>query len=250
MNLKATIRHARGLVLLCLAAAVAGCGIWQSAEERELRKRYTTNDYPSNPVEGMKTVGLCVIDASAGYPVNLDELSSALHSQLQSVEGLEVLPDAAVAQAVLQNGFVLPRDGLKLADKLEADGIFVGAVTDYNPYGEPVVAMALILFSRKTVPASRLDLDKVIQGGKPLTLPDSPATKPVTAVFAVYDAGQKTTRKRIETYAEGQAAADGGLGWERYYKSMPQFMRFASYEIVWKLFAQLEADKADMQAKR
>lgn len=232
-------------VAICLAAAVvAGCGRY-SSEERTLRKRYSRNDYPDNVVAGLKTVGLVVMDASPRYHPDIEELSSALHAQLQSVEGLEVLPDLAVATVAAQSGMVLPRDGLKLADELKADGLFVAVVTDYNPFGEPVVAVALILFSRKTAPLGKLDIDKVIQGGKPLAMPDSPATKPVTAVWQVYDASQKTTRDRIRMYAEGQMASEAGLGWERYYRAMPNYMRFVSYEIVWKLFIQLKMDKAE-----
>jgi hypothetical protein len=233
------------LITICLAAGiVAGCTRY-SSDERTLKKRYSRNDYPDNVVAGMKTVGLVVMDASPKYHPDIEELSSALHSQLQSVEGLEVLPDLAVATMAAQSQMVLPRDGLKLADELKADGLFVAVVTDFSPYGEPVLSVALILFSRKTAPMGKLDLDKVVQGGRPLTMPDSPATKPVTAVWDVYDASQKTTRKRIEMYAEGQMASDAGLGWERYYRSMPSYMRFVSYEIVWKLFVQLKMDKAE-----
>jgi len=236
--------------LCLLIVSLAGCAFWRSSEDRALRKHYTSNEYPLNPIPGLKKVGVCVIDATIKYHPDTDALTSALHSQLQSVEGLEVLPDIAVAAAVMREQIALPRDGLKLADALHADGVFVAVVTDYDPYDEPVLSMALMLFSRATSPAAALDLDKLVQGGRPVDLPDTPASRPVTAVFAVYDASQKTTRDRLQLYAGGQTAENVGLGWERYYRSMPNFMRFASYEIVWKLFDQLEVQKATDAGRR
>jgi len=242
------MREAGKTALVCLVVlAISGCSWVESMQQSELRNRYAKNEYPSNPVKGMKTVGIYVVDATLAYHPDLLELTSILHTQVQSIEGLEVLPDVVVASAAAQANLTLPRDGLKLADELKADGVFVAVVTDYSPYGEPVIAMGLVLFSRKTARISQMDIDKVIQGGKPLALPESAGTKPVTAVFDVYDASQKTTRKRIEWYAAGQTAREVGLGWERYYRTMPNFMRFASYEIVWKLFGELE--KGEKNAK-
>jgi len=247
---------ARVSLVLVAVLALCGCSIFTPARERELKRHYAANDYPRNPVPGLNKVGLVVLDASLAYHPDLQELSTAFFVQLQSIEGLEVFPTAvtlaameelSLASAKTNAGFVLPRDGLMLADKLHADGVFVAVVTDYNPYGEPVIALGLMLFSRATSPLGALDrqqLDKIRQGGKPLDLPTSPATSPVTAVFAVYDVSQKTTRRTLELYALGQTAGDVGLGWERYYRSMPNYMRFAAYETVWKLFDQLQLAKA------
>ena len=245
------MRRITDTALLCLLiASLAGCKSWGSSEDHALKKRYASNEYPLNPIPGLKKVGVCVLDATLKYHPDTDALSSALHSQLQAVEGLEVLPDVAVIAVVLRDALALPRDGLKLADSLHADGVFVAVVTDYDPYGEPVLSMALMLFSRATSPAAALDLDKLVQGGRPVDLPNTPASRPVTAVFAVYDASQKTTRDRLQLYAGGQTAENVGLGWERYYRSMPNFMRFASYEIVWKLFDQLEVQKTIDEGQR
>jgi hypothetical protein len=237
-------RAARAALACLVTVSLAGCSLWSNSEERTLKRRYSTDDYPANPIPGLKKVAVVALDASTQYHPDLLALTSALHSQLQSIEGLEVLPDAVAVATVEKEKLALPRDGLKLADALSADGVFLAIVTDYSPYDEPVIAMGLVLYSRATAPARPVDLDKIIQGGAPLVMPDSQAAKPVTAVFDVYDAGQKTTRRRMELYAEGQMASDVGLGWERYYRSMPHFMRFATYEITWELFNQLKVERA------
>ncbi|MCD6404417.1 MAG: hypothetical protein J7M19_01165, partial [Planctomycetes bacterium] len=176
------------------------------------------------------------------HEVDTSEFSRALHAELQQVEALEVVPDAALVKAVETGGFLLPRDGLKLADALSLDGLFVAIVTGYDPYGEPVVGVGLTLFSRAAAPLSPVDLDRVIQGARPLPMPTGPGAQPVTAVFAVYDASQQTLRRRIGWFAEGHTASDVGLGWERYYRSMPLYMRFVSYEMTWRIFSRIDAD--------
>ena len=37
-------------------------------------------------------------------------------------------------------------------------------------------------------------------------------------------------------------AADVGMSWERYLRTMPNYMKFVSYEVVWKLFTRLQHD--------
>ena len=79
-------------------------------------------------------------------------------------------------------------------------------------------------------------------------MPVGKSNGPITAVFDVYDASQKSTRERIRWFAEGHAAEDIGMNWERYYRTMPNYMRYVSYEIVWKLFNRLKADSSRQEA--
>jgi hypothetical protein len=232
------------IFLAALACALTGCQAYRDFQNREIRKRYATNSYPDNPVAGLKTVGVVVLDASARYPMDVLELTSALHAQIQQVVGLEVVPDGAIFGAVQRGGYELPRDGLKLVDDLGLDGLFVAIVTDNDPYGDPMIAIGLTLFSRAAPGLGSLDgsLDAIIQGGRPLPMPEGQAAKPVTAVFAVYDAAQSNVRERVKWFAGGAAVEDAGLSWEHHYRTMPNYMRFVSYEITWALFNRLTYD--------
>lgn len=234
-----------------LAGWLSGCKAIYDPEDRALRKHYATNAYPVNTLPKLRTVGLVVLDASTGdVAPDMPALANALYTQLQSVEGLEVLPNSMTLSVAEEKKLVLPRDGLKLAEALNADGVFVGIVTEYQPYGEPVIGIGLALFSRAAAPGLSRDMDQVIQGGKPLAMPEMEA-RPVTAVYGVFDASQATTRKRIEYYAAGQTASQVGLGWERYYRVMPNFMRFVSYEMAWQIFDQLQVNRSvDMTERR
>jgi len=232
-------------IAVCLAVLVlAGCHYYSPPSDRALKKRYAADDYPANPIPGLKQVAIVTLDASVTDHADLLAFTTALHTQLQSIEGLEVAPDRAALDTMDAYGLVLPRDGLKLADTMHVDGLFVAIVTDYNPYGQPAASVGLVLFSRATAPVRRADIDRIVQGGRPLALPTSETSKPVTAVFGVFDASQATTRKHIEWFAAGQSVGEAGLGWERYYRSMPLFMRFVSYEMVWKMFDQLQVERS------
>ncbi len=230
------------IIAAALLFMAAGCARYRQWQDRDIRRRYADNVYPDNPVPGLRTVGILVLDAAYRYPVDTVELTSALHTQLQQVTGLQVVPPGAVLEALQTGEYLMPRDGMRLADDLGLDGLFVAIVTQYDPYGEPVVGMGLTLFSRATPTIARMDLDRVIQGGRDLHMPTEQGAKPVTAVFAVYDSCQQNVRQRLKWFADGQTAGEIGMGWERYLRTMPNYMRFVSYEIVWSLFVRLQYD--------
>lgn len=243
------MRKAFVLGVACLLiVGLCGCtrikNLKYSSEERALIKRYKIAEYPDNPIKGLRKVGVVVIDASVENHINLVDFTRILSNEIQQVNGIEVIPDKLVIMTMQQQGILLPRDGLKLADALGADGVFVGIVTDFSPYGQPVISMALTLFSRVTSPVSPVDLDKVVQGGRPLDMPGDPSIGPVTAVSGVFDSSQRVVRQHLEWYAGGQTAEQVGYGWERYYRSMPLYERFVSYEMVWRIFDRLEVDQA------
>ena len=231
---------ALGLALSCGCRASAEIG--RPEDAKYLQKRYYSNSYPDNPVPGLRKVGIVALDATIERQPDLAALSAALYSELQQVEGLEVIPNALTLQAAQAANLVLPRDGLKLADALGADGVFVAIITEYEPYGEPSVAMVLTLFSRAAPAVRRADMDKVIQGGRPLDLPRDDGLKPITAVFGVFDSSQAATRTRVKWFGEARAGGSPGVGWERYYRTMPRFFEFVSYEMVWKTFNHLLVD--------
>ncbi len=246
---RAMTRVCAVFLVAVLLAAAAGCTTWRDFRDREVRNRYRSNVYPTNPVSGLKTVGIVVLDASGSYPADTAELTSALHAQIQQIQGLEVVPDVAVLNAIRSKGFVLPRDGMAAADDLSLDGLFVAIVTDYDPYDEPVISIGLTLFSKATTLLAPIDIDRVIQGGKPVPMPDRPEASPVIAVFTVYDASQNNVRRRLRWFAEGRGATEAGFHWEHYYRTMPNYIRFVSYEIVWELFQKLEFAAAAAQGR-
>jgi hypothetical protein len=246
---RAMTRACAVFLISTLLVAAAGCTAWRDIRDREVRNRYRSNVYPANPVSGLKTVGIVVLDASGRYPADTAELTSALHSQIQQVQGLEVAPDVAVLNAIRSKGLVLPRDGLKAADDLSLDGLFVAIVTDYDPYDEPVISLGLTLFSKATASLAPIDLDRIIQGGKQVPMPDTPEASPVIAVFAVYDASQNNVRRRLKWFAEGRGVAEAGFNWEYYYRTMPNYIGFVSYEIVWELFQKLQFAAAAAQGR-
>jgi hypothetical protein len=242
------MRKASLLGLACLLiAGLAGCqhikNLKYSPEERALIQRYKVSDYPPNPIRGLHKVGVVVLDASVDNHPDVLEFTRILSSEIQQVQGMDVIPDRIVLAVMERDRIVLPRDGLRLADSLGADGVFVGIVTDYSPYGQPMIAMAVTLFSRVTAPIAPIDLDRVVQGGRPLTMPTDPSIGPVLAVTGVFDSQQQQIRNHLQWYAAGRTAEQVGYGWERYYRSMPNYERFVSYEMVWKIFDRLEVEQ-------
>lgn len=233
-----------------LALVLCGCAQMENFRYRKERKRYARNLYPANHFQGLRTVGVVVVDASYQYEIDTRAFSSALHTQLQSIEGLQVIPDVVVLAELERNVYALPADGLRLNAALGLDGTFVALMTDYQPYGEPVLALSLTLFSSAIRTDAPFDLAKEVQAGVEFPMPGSPSQMPVAGVFAVYDASRQDTRRRIKWFAEGATAREVGLSWERYYRSMPNYMRFVSYEIVWRLFEEYSSVPIELNERR
>ena len=217
---------------------------------RKERKRYTRNLYPANHFEGLRTVGVVVVDASYQYEIDTSAFTSALHTQLQGIEGIQVIPNVVVLAELERNEYALPADGLALNAALGLDGTFVALMTDYQPYGEPVIALSLTLFSSVVRTGAPFDLAKEVQAGMEPPKDGRMTAMPVAGVFAVYDASQQSTRRRIKWFAEGATAEEVGLSWERYYRVMPNYMRFVSYEIVWRLFEEFSSEPIELDEGR
>jgi hypothetical protein len=126
----------RGLALLLLGALGSGC--------------CTVPVSVGNPIPGMTTVAVVpFFNLSTEPSVDGRRFALAYYSELQKTSNYQVIPVGIVETAIQENELNLTNsaDAVKLARILEADAVVVGAVTEYNPYYPPQLAVHIRWFS-------------------------------------------------------------------------------------------------------
>ncbi len=173
-------------------------------------------------------------------------VTDEFYTELQQVEGLHVVPVNQVLATLGKLGkmqVTSPDEAVALLEALNADGVIVGAVTQYDPYFPPRVGMAVQMYYREAPKTTELN-NKFINPGelarhdKPFTdmVPGEPV-RPRAAVVRIYDADQTEVVEKIKRYAKHRSGSERPAGW-RHYITTRNYLRFVSYEIIDEMLAQ------------
>lgn len=156
-------------LLLLMASAVPGCAIMQTGVR--------------NPVPGLETVAIVpFFNLSQDRSVDGREFALAYYSELQKVQGFEVLPVGVAERAIQQHGLTMsgPEDALKLAAILQVDAVVIGSITDHDPY-LPRVGLKVAWYSPEQwlfLPEEPEAVKKASQKITSLTRGNRPGEKP------------------------------------------------------------------------
>lgn len=183
-------------------------------------------------------------DLSGSETLDVMAVTDEFHIELQSIEGLHVMPVNRVLAAMMQlnmNKVNSPEDVTALAGILKVDAIIAGAVTRYDPYPPPQLGMIVQLYDRKDFLARGLpdyiDPGKLARMGKNFDMGTNASIKPVIMVTRIFDAAKKDVIERIKEYAQSRQNINSLLAWEKYTTSR-NYLRFVSHEIIGELMAQ------------
>lgn len=260
-----TLTSRRSFLARCLGAVplagLAGCVV--------------TNTIVRNPLPGMTKIGvLPFFNLSTEPPEVVDgrRFGLAYFSELQKIQGFEVIPVGVVETAILQRDIALsgPQDILTLCQEIEADAMVIGAVTDYDPYYPPRIGMQIDWYS----PYQFEGLPTGI-GQQPICPPEfqirgqspeqegatpNPATtdrssvnpiplnpgaaepvepdfnQPLMSYTRVFDGADQEVVNNLRDYLELRGDVRGG-GWEAFLNRSDDFIRFCCYQMVKEMLA-------------
>lgn len=212
----------RRLAAVVLALA-AGCG----HEDRAAHD-------PDGPEIGVVAV-LPFVNQTA-TPFDADEFANILASEFVKLGHVRVIRPAQI-RAVSADPIATADDAIRVGRRLKADAILACAVTDYDPYDPPKVAVSTQFLRVAAGPGSGKDLDRLLQSASwrrgPLTMSRDRAGHALAAFEQVWDAHDDRTRRALRAYARKRESDDSGFPREREFLAVQsRYLQFVSAQVV------------------
>jgi hypothetical protein len=210
--------------LMLALALLAGCQspAPQASERREIRL----------------VAVLPFFDETGNSSFDGEAFGAILASELVKASGVRAIRPAQI-RAALNPGEQIRSvdDAIRVARRLGADTVLACAVTDYDPYDPPRVAVHAQLLRAESRSMSAEDVDRLIQSASwqkgPLPLSRAKAGHALAAFEEVYDARDRNTRRQLTTYAERTALRETD-----FLAVQPRYLEFVSNQIIvraWEL---------------
>ncbi len=170
--------------------------------------------------------------------------TDTLVAELSQVEGLVVLPTNRALKPLVARGKTAVTsiaEAMQLAGEVGADGVLVGAITDYSPYSPQKVGMTLQLhWVRADMTGGGLDPVREGRLASPSGATGS-VSRRASQVQAVLDASRDDVVTWVEAYASSHRGQDSPYGWRKYLVDSDAYMHFVCHEMIVRLLnAELE----------
>jgi hypothetical protein len=169
-----------------------------------------------------------------------DEFANILASEAVKAGAGRVIRPAQIRTAV-QPGEAMRSadDAIRVGRRLRADVVIACAITDYDPYDPPKIAISTQVLRVAAGSLSGEDLDRLLQSASwrrgPLALSRSGAAHAVAAFESVYDAQDPETRRALRAYARRRESAFAG---EREFLAVQsRYLQFVSAQVLQRLAA-------------
>jgi hypothetical protein len=173
-----------------------------------------------------------------GVPFDGDAFANILASELVKAGGNRVIRPAQIRAAGEPGESIqTANDALRLGRRVRARLVLACAITDYDPYDPPKVAIATQVLRVDAGPLSGQDLDRLLQSGSwrrgPLSMTRDGAAHALAAFEDVYDAQDPETRRALKLYARGRDSAFAG---EREFLAVQsRYLQFVSAQLIQRL---------------
>jgi hypothetical protein len=224
--------------LLSLLLVIGGCSRSDSAPVRI-----------ENTVLGPLLVAVApALNFSGSHDFDRNAVADIMASELNAVEGVEVVPVSRVLAALAEDGreeVASPAHAMDLVNRLGVDAILVFAVTEYDPYDPPVVGLAAQLYGvRRDGEARSIDPVRISREAR-LASSDAIVARfgPIAQAERVFDGSHEALREEVKAFAAKRDADESPFAWRLYLVSQRHFMRFCSYRTIEALFG-MGADSA------
>jgi len=166
---------------------------------------------PEEPPTPIRVVAvLPFADQTGGSAFDADEFANILASELARAANVRVIRPAQIRAAGEEISSA--DDAVRIGRRVKADAVLACAITEYDPYDPPKVAIAAQFLRVSGGPLSSRDLDRVLQSGSwrrgPLSMSRTGAAHAVAAFEEVYDSREKGTRSALRQYLEGRVETE------------------------------------------
>lgn len=220
-------RYALAVVLVCWAGC-AGCHHDSRRGGGPVAMGYMGRPMTLAVVPVQDLSGTGALDALA--------LTDILASELAQVPQVSVVPVSQTVAVMLGQGWrslASPQQAQVLARLLNADGVMVTAVSEYDPYDPPRLGLIAEVYLVAPPPAASLPAEDVDRLPAPLASRPADPAGPDRQVQRVYDARQQAEQEAIRRFARRDAR--GSHEWQEYLRDQRRFLRYCSWQTVMDL---------------
>lgn len=221
------------VIALFVAAVglVGGCQLRRSVEPVIVR----------NPTFGPMTVAVApALNLSGGTNFDPARVADLMAAELSYTEGISVVPVSRVLGALAAAGMESvesPDHALSLVRSLGADAIIVFAVTEYDPYDPPRIAIAAQLYgTRPGTGGNSVDPMELSRQAR-LTASHSSTGRPgiLARSQRVYDAAHESVISDLKAFAAFRGASESPYGWRKYVVSQQHFLEYCCHVTIREL---------------
>lgn len=168
-----------------------------------------------------------MLNLSANAQVDSLKLTDLFCSELAATQRFSVIPTNLVIAGLAHNGKTWvesPAEALQLAESFDADGTFVLALTEYDPYDPPVAGFILQWYPRQRQQHARHAMTGM-QGAVG-------TAHPAAQVQRVFNAAAAPVQDELRTYAEDRSDKRSALKWRKYAQSQELYLRYCSWSLI------------------
>lgn len=164
-----------------------------------------------------------------------DEFGNILASEVAKIAGVRVIRPSQI-RSEMQRGETLTTtaDAVRAGRRARADAVLACAITDYDPYDPPKVAVAVQFLRVSILPLGAPDLDRIMQSASwrgPLT--HNRPGHGIAAFEEVYDAHEGRVRSELQAYAQKQISGDSAFVAEREFLAVQsRYLQFVSSRVI------------------
>jgi hypothetical protein len=209
------VKRAAAFLLL-----LAGCEPFEAVED--------------DPLPGIRVVAvLPFADHTGGATFDADEFANILASELVRAGRIRVIRPAQIRAAGEE--ISTAADAVRLGRRVRADAVLACAITEYDPYDPPKVAVSAQILRVAAGPLSSQDLDRILQSGSwrrgPLAMSREGAAHAMAAFEEVYDSREKGTRQALRRYVQGRVETEGEV-----LAVQSRYLQFVSSQLISRIF--------------
>jgi len=181
-----------------------------------------------NPTLGRVTIAVApALNLSGSTDFDPNRFADLMAGELSYAEHISVIPVSRVLGVYAGQGVdrvESPAHAREIARRLGADAILVFAVTEYDPYDPPRVAISAQLFAAATTGERR----------EPLTENGSSeaSSRPLTETQRRFDAAHADVADEIRSFARQRGADGSAYGWRKYVVSQQHFIQYCCSSTV------------------
>lgn len=175
-----------------------------------------------------------VRDLSGTGTLDALALTDIFAAELAQVPHVSVVPVSQTVAVMIGQGWPglsSPSQAEALARMVNADGVIVMAVTEFDPYDPPRLGLIAEVYLAAPRPAASLPAEDVNRTATPLGPPVPALQAPDRQVQRIFDARQRAEQESIRQFAK----RDSSHEWQDYLRNQRQFLRYCSWATVMDL---------------